>query len=187
MKMVIVAFLVILTMTASVNAFCFIGFGDCNKIIGKNPIYNEKDEGMIPMMTLRNVVNYKSKDIERELPLNILKVALPIRFNVYSRDSFSVSISKNGMISTSTLNEKPDIHIIGNEYDLKELFIARTNEELMHKITNIDITPVTFKGELISQIVEDYTGTKIVSKKSPSQKAVKIITTPVIGVAKLFL
>lgn len=189
MKKLVIILLLFFILSSGVNAICIFGLGNCNKfIIGFNPVFDEKEVNILQMLNLREVVEFKSKDIEREMPLKMIKPALPliINTNVYDGEDFSVVIIKSGKILVLNLMNNYDILINGNEQELKDFFMSRTNQELVNKITQIDINPITFKGKLMVQIMENYVGVKIVKNKSTSQKAISVVTTPVIGIFKMF-
>jgi len=188
MKKLYILFILLIILSTNANAFCLFGLGNCNKVVGVNPIFNDEETILLKEMNLKEVLEYKTEDIEREMPLSIIKISLPLILNVEleNNETFCIIINKIGKISILGPCNYPDIIIKSDEEKLKNLFLTETNQELIDKITQITIEPVTFRGKLITQIIENYFDIKIVKNKSTSQKLIAIVTVPIVGIINVF-
>jgi len=160
-----------------------------NKPIGFNPVFSYEDKELLEQMSLRELLEYKSDIMTNLMPVNIIKITLPLRINIdlYDNEDFTTVISKEGKVRVFNKIENTDVIIHGNEQELKDLFLIETNDQLLNKIEETNFEAVTFKGKLIMQIMEDYLGVKVVKNKSTSQKIMSVVTKPTIGIAKWFM
>jgi len=182
MKRLFIIFIFLLILTTNVSAFCLFGLGNCERFVGVNPIFDDSEIPILEQKNLKEVIKYKAIDIEKEMPYNTIKIALPLKINVDVNDGeiFSVVIMKEGEIKVFKVIDKVDVTIHGNEEKLKDLFMTRTNQELINKITKLDIEAHTFKGMLIAEIIEDYLDIKnLVKNKSNTQKVIGVFTSPI--------
>ena len=188
LKNLFMFFVIFIILSTNVNAFCLFGFGGCEKVVGVNPIFKDEEIPLLQEMSLREVLDYKLEDIEKNMPFNIIKISLPLimNFELEGNENFCVIINKIGKVHVLDPCNYPDIVVIGEEEELKDLFLTETNQELIDKITQLTIEPVTFRGKLITQITENYFDIKIVKKKSTSQKLIAIVTVPIVGIIKIF-
>jgi hypothetical protein len=166
----------------------FLSLGIYNKPIGFNPIFSYEDKELLEKMSLRELLEYKSDIMTRLIPLDIIKIALPLRINInlYDNEDFTTIISKEGQVVVFDKIENTDVIIHGNEQELKELFLIETNDQLLNKIEETNFEAVTFKGKLTMQIMEDYLGVKVVNNKSVSQKVMGVVTKPTVSIFKMF-
>ena len=183
MKKILVLFMVILLST-SASAICLFGVGNCDKIVGVNPIFKDEEVGLLQEMSLREILEYKVSDIEREMPVSVIKIALPLSINV--DEDFCVVVNKAGEVFVLDLCGNYDVVVSGGEEELKNLFLTETNQELVDKVIELEIKSVSFKGKLVTQIIENYFGIKFVKEKSVSQKIMSIVVVPVVGIVKVF-
>ena len=164
----------------------FLSLG--NKPVGFNPVFSYEDRELLEQMSLRELLEYKSEIITRLMPVDIIKIALPLRINIelYDGEGFTILINKGGNVNVFDKTEDTDVIIHGNEQELKNLFLIETEDQLVNKIEETNFEAVTFKGKLIMQIMEDYLGVEIVKYKSVTQRIMGVITKPIIGVVKWF-
>ena len=159
------------------------------KPVAFNPIFGYEDRELLEQMNLKEIINYKSDIMTDLMPVDIIKIALPLKINTNLQDNedFSVVIMKDGEVRVFKLIENTDVIISGSEQELKNLFLIETYDQLINKIEETNFEAITFKGKLIMQIMEDYLGIKIVKDKSTSQKLMGVVTKPTIGIAKWFV
>lgn len=186
---IILVFIILILLITNVNAFClFRTIGNCNKVVAFNPVFSYEDKGLLEKMNLREIVEYKSNIMTKLMPVKLIGITLPLRINVnvYDGQSFTIVINKEGKVVVFDKIENTDIIIYGYENELKNLFMIEIYDELISKVEETNVEPVTFKGKLIMQIIEDYFNIKIVKDKSNTQKVMDIFTIPIVGIVKLF-
>jgi len=182
-KRVIYVFVILLIIFVGI---IFLNLGDYNKTVGFNLVFSYEDRELLKQMSLRELLEYKSDVMMDLIPVDMIKIALPLKINIKSDEDFSVVITEEGKVHVFNLIENTDVIISGTEQELKNLFLIETNDQLMDKIEETNFEAVTFKGKLTMQIMEDYLGIKIVKNKSISQKVMSVITKPAVGIVKIF-
>ena len=186
MKKIFSLLILFILISSNVSAICLFGLGNCDKVVGFNPLFDYEEGKILESMSLREVLEYKIEDIEREMPTKMVKIGLPLTMLVEIEDNenFCVVINKKGKVFVLDVCGNEDVIIKGGEEELKNLFVTETNQELIDKVIDLEIKAISFKGKLITQIIENYFGMKIVKDKSTSQKIMSIVVVPIVGVVK---
>ena len=78
----------------------FLNLGIYNKPVGFNIVFSYEDKELLEKMSLRELLEYKSDIMTRLIPINILKIALPLRINInlYDNEDFTTVINKEGQV-----------------------------------------------------------------------------------------
>jgi len=113
MKKIIILFVLLVFLSSNVSGICLFGLGNCDKVVGFNPLFDYEEAEILENMSLREVLEYKIEDIEREMPTKMVKIALPLTIfvDIEEDEDFCVVINKKGEVSVLDVCGNEDVII----------------------------------------------------------------------------
>ncbi|MBU1245412.1 MAG: hypothetical protein ABIJ20_01800 [Nanoarchaeota archaeon] len=137
----------------------------------------------IENLSIRQIMEISLETSPPEIP-NQIKKFLPFHIKLNVRDTNETFIIAMGKTGDITLLDEGKHHILV-EFNLEQmrdlLLNAQTSQELngLDLLNRLEITPNSFKGALMLNVIEKMAKQQIVNKRSFGYKTIGVITTPI--------